>query len=146
MSKKTLRSFISHSIAAVFVGAAAMVPMSAEAAIWQGGDVGDINDPANWDTDVAASVMNFPKDRTFLVTQGVDAVTYSPWRADNSSSGYANATDTMDRNHMTIPLSRGTAQKSPLISFILVMALQQTIRSKPQVQGLIFIFTEIGRQ
>ena len=45
MGKKMLRSFVSHSVAAAFVGAAAMLPMAAQSAdaIWKGGATGGIS-------------------------------------------------------------------------------------------------------
>ena len=62
MVKKVLRSFVSHSIAAVVLGAAAMLPMAAEAAIWTGSADGYIDVPGNWSGDVTTTEMLFTSD------------------------------------------------------------------------------------
>ena len=50
MSKKTLCTFVSHSIAVAFVGAAVMLPMAAAATEyqWAGGSTGNWSVEGNW--------------------------------------------------------------------------------------------------
>ena len=50
MGKKTLRSFVSHSIAAIALGAAAALPMAAAATEyqWAGGSTGNWSVAGNW--------------------------------------------------------------------------------------------------
>ena len=62
MSKKTLCTFVSHSIAAIALCAAAVLPMAAQAATWTGGADGYIDVPGNWSGDVTATEMLFTSD------------------------------------------------------------------------------------
>lgn len=91
MGKKMLRSFVSHSIAAVFVGAAAMLPMAALAgdAIWKGGAIGLLNEPDNWDGGtIGADVLNFPCD--CVVTQKEDVAVFCPFGSKGTLTAYKN--------------------------------------------------------
>ena len=72
MSKKTLCTFVSHSIAAVALCAAAMLPMAAQAATWTGGASGTLNDTSNWDGDISTSAMNFTNNCTVALNADLD--------------------------------------------------------------------------
>ena len=108
MGKKMLRSFASHSIAAVFVGAALFMT-TAEAAEWKGGEVGDINSSANWDGDITTSGMDFPKNGTYTLTQDVDTVIFKPWCATRDAK-YQRVNVTFDMGGHTLWATNGTTQ------------------------------------
>ena len=78
---KTTAKFISK--VAVAISSMAMLPMAAEAALWQGGATGDMMNPGNWcDGDgssgsIVTSGMNFTNNCT--VTLSDDAVIFMPW-------------------------------------------------------------------
>lgn len=108
MGKKMLRSFVSHSIAAVFVGAALFMT-TAEAAEWKGGEVGDINSSANWDGDITTSGMDFSKNGTYRLTQDVDTVIFKPWCATRDAK-YQRVNVTFDMGGHTLWATNGTTQ------------------------------------
>jgi hypothetical protein len=108
MGKKMLRSFASHSIAAVFVGAALFMT-TAEAAEWKGGEVGDINSSANWDGDITTSGMDFPKNGTYTLTQDVDTVIFKPWCATRNAK-YQRVNVTFDMGGHTLWATNGATQ------------------------------------
>jgi len=83
MSRKMLRSFVSCSIAAIALGAAAMLPMAAQSATWTGGASGTLNDVSNWDGDISTSNMNFTNNCTVSLNADLDV--YSVF---GSSSGW----------------------------------------------------------
>ena len=72
MSRKMLRSFVSCSIAAIALGAAAMLPMAAQSATWTGGASGTLNDVSNWDGDISTSNMNFTNNCTVSLNADLD--------------------------------------------------------------------------
>ena len=114
MSKKTLHTFVSHLIAAVLIGAGAVLPMAAEAATWTGGADGNIDVPGNWSGDVTATEMQFTSDaylrlnadysvfRVFgtsgnghnLGTTSTESSKRDFWHANNTTICITNSSDT----------------------------------------------------
>lgn len=112
MRRKMLRSFVSRSIAAVFVGIAAMLPMAAQSAdaVWKGGATGDLN-VGPWrntadtaDADITVDVLNFPCDAT--VTQTVDTAVYNPFGSKTNQTAYKNRNIVFDMGGHTLWATR----------------------------------------
>ncbi len=73
MNKKGLPSIVSHAVVALAISAMSLMK-PANAAVWQGGDSGDIDNADNWNGDVTTSAMAFSGDA--YLTLGQDYSVY----------------------------------------------------------------------